>query len=42
MVSKKDVTIVDRDKVPPGKLVGAYTFLRDMGNILSHRATYHR
>jgi len=34
MVSQKDVTVIDKDKVPAGKLVGTYTFLRDMGGTL--------
>jgi len=34
MVSRKDVLIIDKDKVPAGKLVGTYTFLRDMGKTL--------
>ena len=34
MVSKENVTVIDKDKVPAGKLVGTYTFLRDMGKIL--------
>lgn len=34
MVSRKDVLLIDKDKVPAGKLVGTYTFLRDMGKLL--------
>lgn len=34
MTSQKDATIIDKNKVPAGKLVGAYTFLRDMGKTL--------
>ncbi len=34
MVNAKDVNIIDKDKVPAGKLVGTYTFLRDMGKTL--------
>lgn len=35
MVNKKDVTVIDKDKVPAGKQVGEYTFLRDMGKTLT-------
>jgi len=31
VVDKKNVTIIEKDKVPGVKLVGEYTFLRDMG-----------
>lgn len=34
MERRKDVLIIDKDKVPAGKLVGTYTFLRDMGKTL--------
>ncbi len=34
MIDRKDVAVIDKDKVPAGKLVGAYTFLRDMGKTL--------
>lgn len=34
MVNQEDATIISLDKVPPSKLVGAYTFLRDMGKVL--------
>ncbi|GAH45298.1 unnamed protein product [marine sediment metagenome] len=34
MVSKENIIIIDKDKVPPGRLVGTYTFLRDMGKTL--------
>ncbi|GAI82962.1 unnamed protein product [marine sediment metagenome] len=34
MVSKKDTVIIDKGKVPAAKLVGSYTFLRDMGKAL--------
>ena len=34
MVSKNDVTVIDKAKVPAGKLVGTYTFLRDIGKTL--------
>jgi len=34
MVSKDNVTIIGKDKVPAGKLVGTYTFLRDIGETL--------
>lgn len=35
MVSQKDTVIIDKDKVPGVRLVGAYTFLRDMGKTLA-------
>lgn len=35
MVNRKDATIIALDKVPPSKLVGTYTFLRDMGKGLA-------
>lgn len=35
MVEKKDTLIIDKSKVPAGKLVGAFTFLRDMGKTLA-------
>lgn len=34
MVSQKDALVIDKAKVPVGKVVGTYTFLRDMGKTL--------
>lgn len=35
MVSQKDTTIIDKAKVPAGKVVGTFTFLRDIGKTLA-------
>ena len=35
MVTQKDVTVIDKDKIPVGRVVGTYTFLRDMGKALA-------
>ncbi len=34
MVSQKDITIIEKGKIPAGKLIGTYTFLRDVGKTL--------
>lgn len=34
MITQKDILTVDKDRVPLGKLVGAYAFLKDMGKAL--------
>jgi len=34
MVDKKNVTVIPKEQVPGAKLVGEYTFLRDMGKDL--------
>lgn len=31
MIDPKSATIIPKDKVPEGKLISKYTFLRDMG-----------
>lgn len=35
MVTKKDVHIINKSDVPAGRLIGQYTFLRDIGKTLS-------
>lgn len=34
MSDKRNALIIDKDKVPAGKIIGAFTFLRDMGETL--------
>lgn len=34
MVTKNDTLVIDKSKVPTGKVVGTFTFLRDMGKAL--------
>jgi len=35
MVEQKDANVIDKTKVPAGRAIGAYTFLRDMGKKLT-------
>lgn len=37
MVTKKDVLVIDKAAVPKARLVGSYTFLRDMGKALEKK-----
>lgn len=35
MASQKDATIIDKTSIPAGKVIGTFTFLRDMGKTLA-------
>ena len=35
MIDVKDASIIEKSKVPAGKVTGTYTFLKDMGEKLS-------
>lgn len=35
MAGQKDITIIDKSKIPVGKVKGTYTFLRDTGETLA-------
>ena len=35
MITEKDAVVIDKSAIPTGKLIGKYTFLRDMGKTLA-------
>jgi len=35
MATKKDATIIEKASIPAGKVVGTFTFLREMGETLT-------